>query len=428
MKKALFFPSYFGGGFGHIGRCLALAQSLVLKGWEASFVLSGPQANHVQKAGFPVFHPWLPKRSNQKCAPSPAYTYFLNGNIQVLRDGFINPWLASAAFLEALWTIKKNRPDVIIGDFSLLSWMLGLATGLPVVQIAQAISYPLQQDIIWWDTPPEGMVSPDIEPVFKPLLRRLKQNPVNKIQDLLRGDLYLIPSIPELDPLPRQLPNTHYIGPLLYHDSTFGDLPVFFNGRDEKPLVYVTVGGGAGPVGSMEFFKVINEASKDAAWRTVVSTGRKFNPVEFFPVHGDISYHQWLPGQEMIRKSKAVVFHGGYTTMMETVAHGVPSMTIPFHSEQEGNGRRLEALSAGFVFSPSCSKIAKELLRFPWKYGECLCWVQKPFHLSVDTLREGISQVLFESRLKEGVLRLKSKIQQYQGAGQGVELIENLLR
>jgi len=38
-RRALFFPSYRGGGLGHMGHCLALAEELARRGWEVAFVL-----------------------------------------------------------------------------------------------------------------------------------------------------------------------------------------------------------------------------------------------------------------------------------------------------------------------------------------------------------------------------------------------------
>jgi hypothetical protein len=60
----------------------------------------------------------------------------------------------------------------------------------------------------------------------------------------------------------------------------------------------------------------------------------------------------WLPGAAMVARADVVLFHGGYGTMMETIRAGVPSVLLPFHTEQEGNGRRLEQNGAAQVLAP----------------------------------------------------------------------------
>jgi hypothetical protein len=59
--------------------------------------------------------------------------------------------------------------------------------------------------IIWWEDPPTGIVSPDIHPVFDKLLRKWGLPGIDRAEELLRGDLYLVPNIPELEPWRRSL-------------------------------------------------------------------------------------------------------------------------------------------------------------------------------------------------------------------------------
>jgi UDP:flavonoid glycosyltransferase YjiC (YdhE family) len=362
-KRALLFPSYFGGGFGHVGRCLALAGELSRQNWTVAMVLAGRYVDLVRKAGYQVFQPLFPARPRRGEREPPAYTYILDGNVQALRDGLVRPWRVRAAVAEAQYIVRRFRPDVLIGDLSLLPWIVGQRSGLPVIQIVRSIMHPAAPRIIWWQEPPDGMISPDIRPVFDPVLSRWGLNSISRVEELVRGDMFLIPSIPELEPLPNGLSSTHYVGALIRSQLAAGALPAPLDKQTEKPVIYVTLGGGAGPVGNRRFFQKLNEALGETPWSVIVSTGRRFDPSDLPPAPPNMFYHQWVPGQAVIQRSSAVVFHGGYGTTMETVSYGVPSVVVPFHSEQESNGRRLEACSAARVLGPPSTGASMRLVR-----------------------------------------------------------------
>lgn len=423
MHRVMFFPSYQGGGFGHVGRCMVLAKELSDRGWITAMYLLGSHSEHVEKSGCEVFTPRFHSMPQQRTSYSPAYTCILDGNIQIIRDGYVRAWKFWFAVAEALRNVRIFKPDVLVGDFSLLTWVIGKRTGLPVIQIAQSISHPADPRIIWWEEPPPGIVSPKIEKVFNSLLHKWGIKAIHRVEELLQGDMHLIPSIPELEPLPGNVSNTYYIGALLPANSENISQPKLSNDTFSDRIVYVTLGGGANLVGTSQLFDVINIALGTGPWSVIVSTGRKFDPSRVENIPSNISYYQWVNGPLTIKQSSVVVFHGGHGTMMETVNFGIPSVVLPFHSEQEGNGRRLEACSASIVLSPASVKETMRMIRGRWTYGEYATWVQPANPLTAEMLREAVSRVLENPRYKEGAIALKSKAESYGGAVEGADLI-----
>jgi UDP:flavonoid glycosyltransferase YjiC (YdhE family) len=218
----------------------------------------------------------------------------------------------------------------------------------------------------------------------------------------------------------------HYIGALVRSTSSNEVLPAPLNQRDGKPVIYVTLGGGAGSVGNYRFLQILNEGLGDASWNVIVSVGRRLVLDRLPPAPRNMYYYQWVPGGAVIPQSDLVIFHGGHVTMMEVVRAGIPSIVLPFHSEQEGNGRRLEACAAGRVLCPTGAPDSMRLMRGKWAYGEWATWVQPTSALTPEMLRECVLNVLTDARYRAAAKALSAIAAQYGGAATAVELIQQL--
>jgi UDP:flavonoid glycosyltransferase YjiC (YdhE family) len=270
------------------------------------------------------------------------------------------------------------------------------------------------------------LVEPDVRPVFNPVLEQHGLAAIQRAEDLLCGDLLLVPSIPELDPLPDNLPTTHYVGPLTRRDAEAAELGAPFQalGKDH-PLVYITLGGGADPVGDPDTFAVLNDAFAGMSVEVVVSTGLRFAPGDLPPPPRNIQYHRWVPGPALVARSQCVVFHGGYGTTMETARFGVPSVVLPFHSEQEANGRRLEAAGMARVIAPDLSSC--QVVRQPWPYGEFTLLARYTPFLSAEELRETVRSILCDASYKGNAGRVQKHVLEYGGPSQAADLVARLL-
>lgn len=434
MPKALFFPSYRGGGFGHVGRCLALAKELARQGWEIAFMIGGSHADRVAAAGWATFcppPPSLPTRFRKRLGaalghfrPSLAYLFFSDLNFQAVRDGFYTPQIVRQEVEWELDIVKRFHPDVLVGDAWLLTSIVGRLAGLPVVQIIRSATHPACPQLVWWRDVPSQVRSPDIALVFNPALERWGLLPIQRAEDLLDGDLLLVPSIPELDPLPPDVKRTHYIGPLvrlIQNDERVPDwlaeLP-----RD-RPILYVTVGGGSDSVRGMNLLPFWEAAFAETDWEVVVSTGGRPVPRRWRR-RGNMSVFSWVPGAAMIERADGVLSHGGYGTMMETVQAGVPSVVIPFHTEQESNGRRLQQSGAARVLAPGDEDL--EPMEGRWGGGTFVALACHRLPFQPHQVREAVSAILHDDRYRVSALRLQRSQATYGGAALAVKLLADL--
>ncbi len=427
MFKVLFLPSYLGGGFGHIGRCLALAATLKDRGWDTAFALAGHHTAHVIQTGHRVYPLRRPYQPRPEADQGPAFTIFSDMNYQLVRDGLWHRLIIRACVAEQLRVIRRFQPQVLIADTWPLAGVLAYLTGLPLVQVIKSVVHPASPNLIWWQTPPSELVSPNPEPVFNPLLKSWGLPPIKRAEDLLTGDLYLVPSLPDLDPLPPNLPDTHYVGPLTRPRDDAEVVPGWLDEFDPaRPLVYVTIGGGAGPVGGPRFYKMLIEALGDTNLQVIASTSAKLSPAALPTPPPNIRLEPWVPGPAVIARSDLVVFHGGYGTTMELVQAGKPGLIIPFHSEQESNARRLEAAGMARVLLPS--QVEASPVWHRWPGGRFCTLVRSKSDLTPASLRAEVLEMLAAETYRARAKHLQAAIRHYRGPSQAVDLVEGLLK
>ncbi|HVN95559.1 MAG TPA: nucleotide disphospho-sugar-binding domain-containing protein [Syntrophorhabdaceae bacterium] len=433
--KILMIPSDGGGGFGHISRCLVLAQEAHRRGHSCAFMLSDSRYEKFLAREFPVFvarryrgfRHWqaLLSAAKRKMAGSSQSPIFFTGfsslDYQVVRDGLTDEKILTRRLNEYLRAVRRFDPDVIVADTSLMARPTAKKAMLPIVQVVRYATHPDTKSIIWWGDESDAMNPPDSLKLVNPWLKTMDLGAIATVGDLLRGDLYLIPGIPELEPVPEDA-QTLFTGQLSIAtetDETSGSMPEF---DDSLPMVYVTIGGGAGHTGNNLFFRTIIRAFADKPVQVIVSTGNKVDARDFSHLPANVRMFPWVPGKRAISKADLVVFHGGYATMMECVSYGKPSVVIPFQTEQEGNGRRLEQLGSSVLL-----KLSRDPGRYvtgDWPYGTFTFFVQERYDLTAEILYGEVSKVLGDAEYLKRVNLLKSRAEAYGGPAAAMDRIE----
>ena len=289
--------------------------------------------------------------------------------------------------------VARERPDVVVcGSFT--GPQAARAFGLPAAMV---------------------MLQPHGTKTIEFMTKRLGTAVREKTAGFLAAaDLLVMEGMPELDGgMGRALRETgfaaledriRYTGPLLAEDP--GDLPGQgeLKGRHgaaaDRPLVYVTIGGGTPLIGG-EFLALVLEAFRRMPRvQGVVATGLGLDPKRLENPPDNVAVRGFVPGTELIKASDVTVFHGGSSTLMTCIACGRPAVVVPSMAEQEDNGAVLAQHGAAIV-------------------------LDKP-SLSARSLCEAIQKVLEDASFRAGARRLKELAARYGGAPAAAAMVEGL--
>ncbi len=406
MARILLIPSDHGGGMGHVSRCTYLAELFRKQGHGAAVVLEQKHFKQFAKndgnffllktaaerfVKYQMKRPRKPSvRLKSRVLKRPVFVEFSGLAYQVPRDAYVSTKIVRYRLHNLLKSIDTYKPDLLVGDGHFLSWLAGRSRSLPVSQITRLAGFPPQPDFLWWDGKAADLKQPDALAPFVPLLEHMKLDAeVAKIEDLLQGDRYIIPAISEVEPV-AQKDNVIFSGPLA--DTANGTNADYFPEDLHYPKIYVTIGGGAGRSNEKRFFDALVQTFKDQEYQLVVSTGRRVAASSYRKKAHNILFEDWVSGRDAIRQSDLVIFHGGYGTMLEILDAARPAVVLPSHTEQQGNGKRLEQLAVGRQLDLA---VQRDKMCFNWPYGDYEMGARFDFSFPGEELLQTVHDLIY---------------------------------
>jgi UDP:flavonoid glycosyltransferase YjiC (YdhE family) len=346
--KALFVP--FGPSLAHVSRCLTIAEAWCTQGHTAIFAVGTERVEMVQNAGYET-HP-LPE---------------VPGDVFRADQGF--RWL-TREYVEQNITGEQDilanaQPDVVVLDFRFTTALSAHLAGLPSVSIVHGNALRLAQQpretaqLLLGDSKNMSGIAALRLGVMRQLFpmgfqlfmrsavrsvnvmrRKHGLQPVNSPFELLLGDEIIVADIPSL--LPSELPpNCTIVGPLMW--SGWTQPAPWLDELDTQPLIYVTMGS---TVEAQSTLVKIIDALGNAPYNVIVSTGGLSLPTNLgLPSH--IRVFSTVPGEAVVKRSVAVIHHGGHGTLMQVLKAGVPSVMLPANPDQILVAQQVQALGAG---------------------------------------------------------------------------------
>jgi UDP:flavonoid glycosyltransferase YjiC (YdhE family) len=181
--------------------------------------------------------------------------------------------------------------------------------------------------------------------------RQAEGLPSDPRAELLRRSPYLSVFPPTLDE--GEQPNTHR-----FHDPAWdrlpGELPDWWPGREDQPLVYVTFGSVAGSFPqALPVYGVALQAVAELPVRVLLTVGRDLDLDALPNAPDNIRVERWVPQQDVLSHAAAAVVHGGSGSTLGAIAAGVPLVVVPLFADQPQNARRVAEVGAGLAVEPN---------------------------------------------------------------------------
>jgi UDP:flavonoid glycosyltransferase YjiC (YdhE family) len=182
-------------------------------------------------------------------------------------------------------------------------------------------------------------------------IRRIEGLPPDPKADRLRDSPYLSVFPKSLDD--GRMPDTHR-----FHDPSWeeapGELPDWWPGREDDPLVYVTFGSIAGSFPqALPVYGLALQVLDELPVRALLTVGRDLD-LDALPAAPDnVRVERWVPQQDVLGHAAAAVVHGGSGSTLGAIAAGVPLVVVPLFADQPQNARRVAEVGAGLAVEPN---------------------------------------------------------------------------
>jgi len=307
------------------------------------------------------------------------------------------------AFIQLeLKLIDQVKPDAIICDLQPSMAISAPYAGVPFISVTNAYLTRYAEDSVT-----DQIFHPLVRPILEPIRRRIASKPFRQLpskygiprntifKDILtRGDLVLLPDIPEFAPTQNLPERFQYCGPLVWEPSN-GSAAVLDELDPNQPTIYFTLGS----TGLPEMFHRVLQDLKESEYQVILTTGSQVTPEELGPLPENFFVKPFFPGSAVLEHCHAVICHGGNGTIYQALGAGRPLVTIPTHVDQKANAFLLEKQGAGLIVDTD----------------------------HMERVIPSLKRILSEPSYQENALRMKNLMSNLNGPGKAAGLIEDFL-
>jgi len=335
-KGRFLFVSWDGGG--NVPPALALAQKLVRRGHDVTFLASRSLEPATAAAGatFRGFNEMPEWGSNP------------GGRFE--DDSYLGDlWFGPGVGKDVAAELERERIDALMIDF-MVSSALAVAerSGLPTAALVHTL-YHLhvekgaryaEQWAQWLHPVNETRGSFNLAPIDS------GGHPWDT------ADVVLATMPKEFDrPIKNSPANVHYVGPV-FLDVTTGPANVQLPSNSSDPVVLVSMSTTYQRQEAV--LQRVIEAMAELPVRGLVTTGPSIDAGAFMPP-ANVTVTSYIDHQTVLASVAAVVTHAGLSTVMAALAHGVPLLCLPMGRDQNANAERVVVCGAGQTLNPEAS-------------------------------------------------------------------------
>jgi len=119
--------------------------------------------------------------------------------------------------------------------------------------------------------------------------------------------------------------------------------------EDGRPLIFCSLGSLQGARRAL--FAAMTSACAAVGARAVVAHGGGLSEIEAAALPGDPLVRAFLPQTQVLHQCSAAILHGGFNTVLDALAAGIPIVAVPLAFEQPATAARLVHIGAACVVS-----------------------------------------------------------------------------
>ncbi|MFE6176289.1 hypothetical protein [Streptomyces sp. NPDC056464] len=337
--------SFWDGGEGHLARVAHLATLLQERGDRCLIISSRAKAARVCTLAPGVAIAEVDNRPETLLPVKqrlPQYSHAFRHAQRRLALGFGDQDFVMGNTARVLDVLRAFRPHVVVNDYHDTLRIAAEADCIPVVSLAMAHGLRSGPTLGAWkmhelaDRPlPECLRS------FNDSRAHWDLAPYEDERETFEGDLNLIPSCPELDPV-QQRTNDVYVGPVMTPPTPLHHRP------RRKPLVvsYLAEGNNRPDSDYPRALAAVVKAERNLEF-AVMGGGRyarHFRTGETFL--GIVPAQRYLA---LLDEADLVITHGG-TTLVHALERSVPVLCLPWTSSEAAWAEQAEAHGAGMLY------------------------------------------------------------------------------
>lgn len=392
---------FFGLPFaGHVNPTLGAVAELVSRGHRVSYAVPHEFAERVAQAGAHAvgYRSTLGDFARTVAARGDPEYYTSDSLSRVLR-ALLRETVASLPPLARAFA--NDRPDLVVYDAP-SSWagrLLAARWRIPVMRSRPVFAANRHWSLATGYT--AFSADPDLHTVVSGIDRLLRRLGVGLTAEEFFAD---DEDEPTLVYLPRAFQyagdtfgeRTYFVGPCLWARR---DPRMWRQPDGDQPLVLASLGTVYN--GRPNLFRVLVEAFADTPWHVVMATGAGVARAGLGPIPSNVEVHESVPQLDVLVRADISVNHAGMSTVMESLAFGVPVLALPQMAEHRATADRLVELGLGRQLAPSS--------------------------VTVDAVRAAVSALLGDGRAREEAGAMRAEIHAAGGSPAAADAIEALL-
>ncbi len=403
---------------GHLNPICALADELVRRGHQATFVHMADGAPMLEKRGLDFHAIGAETHPAGFLAAMSQRLGRLNGPFGLRRTVREVAGITDMLCRGLPSVLRTIQADMIVCDQveaagGLVADHLGLrhvslASALPInwEPAAPPIFTPWRYDPSAWGVKRNrgGYYASDymLRPIGEVIAEHAGNwslGPRRRVDHCLSRQLQLSQLVAGLDvPRERLSPVFHYCGPL--RSKTEVPAGAILPARDGRPLAYASLGSLQGA--RIGMFRKIAKAAHESGLQLVLTHAGGLTAEQVATLEGAPAAYDFLPQHEVLREASIAILHGGLNTVLDAASQGVPIVVAPIAFEQGAIAMRVER--SGFGVSLPV-----------WR-------------TTSGALRDAIRRVLDQPSYRTAAAGLQSEIQRAGGVRRAADLVELALK